>query len=311
MSCRRTIASFLSISFLSFSLTLVRFRTVFSLKCVCYIHHSVLLYIFFALNGSLREGRVGGKTVVKVAGSIRVSGVFESQSVTTSLWRTKSFSPADHLWYFAALILGTRCFVRKKLTNTRNQCSGRTYVLSLHRPGKEVGTKEKVRRASRPCSPEMNTDRRWRRAYSQFPTKRWCETHRRKRSRSRANGFYRVSPRIDVSRFLSNAPHRRKTDPPSFSRGRNGDVSERRWDGTNPDHEISRSRENTSASRHEARLRNLNSLISIFSSYYPPFKGEPRITDSEVIGLRERDRDNNAVVSIVYFLFFFFLPLHL
>lgn len=35
-------------------------------------------------------------------------------------------------------------------------------------------------------------------------------------------------------------------------------------------------------------LRNLNSLISIFSSYYSPFKGEPRITDSEVIGLRER-----------------------
>lgn len=74
-------------------------------------------------------------------------------------------------------------------------------------------------------------------------------------------------------------------------------------DGINPGHEISRSQENTSASRHEARLRNLNSLISIFSSYYPPFKGEPRITDSEVIGLRERHRDN-AVVSIVYFLFF-------
>lgn len=49
-------------------------------------------------------------------------------------------------------------------------------------------------------------------------------------------------------------------------------------------------------------LCNLNSLISIFSSYYPPFKDGPRITDSEVIGLRERYRDNNAV-SIVFFFF--------
>lgn len=76
-------------------------------------------------------------------------------------------------------------------------------------------------------------------------------------------------------------------------------------DRINSGHEISRSRGNTSASRHEARLRNLNSLISIFSSYYSPFKGEPRITDSEVIGLRERHRDNNAVVFIVYFVFFY------
>jgi hypothetical protein len=55
-------------------------------------------------------------------------------------------------------------------------------------------------------------------------------------------------------------------------------------------------------------LRNLNSLISIFSSYYSPFKGEPRITDSEVIGLRERYRDNNAGLVFVFFsafLFFF------